>query len=441
MSPNGSLLLPRYLLPIRPAETVLRDHAVRVVDGRIDAVLPAGEARERFPDDERVSLDRHALLPGLVNAHTHSPMALLRGYADDLALDDWLRKHIWPAEQRWVSERFVADGTRLAFAEMLRGGVTAFNEMYFFPEVMADVAVETGLRAMLGAPIIDVPTPWASGIDDCLAKSRDLVERVADLDLVEAALAPHAPYTVDEPGLEAVAALSRDTGTRVNMHVLEAAWEVDHSRREYGKGPLERLQDHGLLGPEFMAVHMVHLQDDDVRRMADSGAHVIHCPESNLKLANGVCPVPGLTAAGVNVAIGTDGAASNNNLDLLGEARTAALLAKGFSRDPRALDAWQALDLLTINGARALGWDSRVGTIEAGKRADLCAVDLSHPETQPIHHVHSQVVYSAASRQVSDVWVDGARLLRDGALTTLDLEAVLASAEHWNRKMEEDPPA
>ncbi len=435
MGSIGTLLLPRFVLPVRPERTVLREHAVRLLDGRIDAILPADEAAVRYPDDDRVDLGRHALLPGFVNAHTHSPMSLLRGYADDLALDAWLREHIWPAEQRWVSPEFVREGTQLALVEMLRGGVTCFNEMYFFPEVIAETADEAGLRAVIGAPVIDVPTPWASGIAECLERSRELVDRFAATERIDVALAPHAPYTVDEAGLAAVKALSEETGVRVNMHVLEAAWEIRHSREQFGKGPLQRLHGHGLLGPEFMAVHMVHLDEADIALLVETGTHVIHCPESNLKLGNGVCPVPALLEAGVNVALGTDGAASNNDLDLLGEARTAALVAKGFSGDPEALDAWKVLDLMTINGARAMGRESDFGTIEPGKLADLCAFDLDWPETQPVHRVHAQVVYSAASRQVSDVWVGGRRLLEAGAPTTLDLPGILASAEAWNARM------
>ncbi len=440
MAEAGTLLLPRYVLPVRPARSLLEGHAVRLLDDRIDAILPAAAAQERFPEDERVSLERHVLLPGFVNAHTHSPMTLLRGYADDLPLDAWLRDHIWPAEQRWVSPEFVRQGTELALAEMIRGGVTTFNEMYFFPEVIAETVDAAGLRATIGAPVIDVPTPWANGIEACLDKATRLIDDLGGHDRLSVALAPHALYTVDDEGLAAVGRLARDRGVRVNMHVLEAAWEVGHSKQTYGVDALERLAGHDLLDPEFMAVHMVHLDRRDIARLAETGTHVIHCPESNLKLANGVCPVPALLAAGVNVALGTDGAASNNDLDLLGELRTAALLAKGFSGDPEALDAWQAIDLLTLNGARALGRETELGTLEIGKLADLCAIDLAFPQTQPVHHVPSQVVYSAASSQVSDVWVAGRRLLSSGRLTTLDLDDILANAEAWNQRMTEAAP-
>jgi 5-methylthioadenosine/S-adenosylhomocysteine deaminase len=435
VSGKGTLLLARSVLPVRPARTVLDDHAVRVVAGRITELLPRKTAIARFPEDEQVDLPRHVLMPGLINMHTHSPMSLLRGYADDLALDAWLREHIWPAEQRWVSPDFVRDGTALSMVEMLRGGQTCFNEQYFFPEVMADLVDQAGMRALIGAPVIDVRTPWASGIDECLARADALASAWGGHDRVSIALAPHAPYTVDDPGLDATRRLADEHGIRVNMHVLEASWEIDHSRKEHGQRVLDRLQAHGLLNDQFMAVHMVHLDDEDVAQLVETGTHVIHCPESNLKLASGVSPVAGLLEAGVNVAIGTDGAASNNDLDLLGEARTAALVAKGFSGNPEAVDAWSALELLTINGARALGQEDALGSIEPGKWADLCALDLDHPETLPVHHVHSQLIYSASARQFTDVWVAGRRLLHDGAVTAPGLGSATERAREWQARM------
>ncbi|KAA9131874.1 TRZ/ATZ family hydrolase [Marinihelvus fidelis] len=429
------LLLPRYLLPVRPARELQVGMAVRVVDGNIDAVLPRAEALARFPEDRRVELDRHVLMPGLVNMHTHSPMALLRGYADDLALDTWLQDHIWPAEGRWVSEAFVRDGTRLAMAEMIRGGTTCFNEMYFFPREIARVAAEAGVRAVIGNPVIDVPTPWASGIDQCLALAESLSDMVEAEPLLDMTLAPHAPYTVDDAGLSRVAELSATRGWRVNMHVLEAGWEVARSQEMHGEDTLSRMDRLGLLSPDFVAVHMVHLTAADIELVAERGVHVVHCPESNLKLASGISPVAQLLAAGVNVAVGTDGAASNNDLDLLGELRTAALLAKGSSGDPAALDAWAAIEMATLSGARALGLGDRLGSIEPGKAADLAAMDLSAPETQPEHHVQSQVVYAANSRQFSHVWVAGKALMEEGELTTLDVDRVVARAAEWDERL------
>lgn len=435
MSDRGTLLLARTVLPVRPARTLLEDHAVRVVSGRITELLPRETAIARFPGDEVVELPRHVLMPGLINMHTHSPMSLLRGYADDLALESWLREHIWPAEQRWVSPEFVRDGTALALVEMLRGGQTCFNEMYFFPEVIADLVDTSGMRALIGTPVINVQTPWASGIEECLRHADALASDWGGHQRVSIALAPHAPYTVDDAGLAATRTLADRQRLRVNMHVLEASWEIDHSRKEFGQRVLQRLHAHGLLGEDFMAVHMVHLDDEDVAQLAETGAHVIHCPESNLKLANGVSPVAAMLDAGINVAIGTDGAASNNDLDLLGEARTAALVAKGFSGDPEALDAWSTLEMMTLNGARALGREADLGSIEPGKCADLCALDLDHPETLPVHHIHSQLVYSASARQFTDVWVAGRRLLHDGVVTAPGLGSAMEKAREWQGRM------
>jgi 5-methylthioadenosine/S-adenosylhomocysteine deaminase len=420
---------------VRPQQTILEHHAVRLRGDRIDAVLPREEALEAYPDDRRVSLDRHVLLPGLVNMHTHSPMTLLRGFADDLPLEDWLRQHIWPAEGRFVSREFVRDGVRLAMAEMLRCGTTCFNEMYFFPEEIAETARRAGMRATVGVPVIDVPTPWANGIDECLNLAREFVEAMASEPLISPSLAPHAPYTVDDAGLARVAALASQHGIKVGMHLLEASWERRQSIAEHGTDPLRRLDALGLLSDGLQAVHMVHLEPPDLKLLAERGVHCIHCPESNLKLGNGVSPVRELLAAGVNVSIGTDGAASNNNLDLLEELRCAALLAKGVTGDPEALDAWQAIEMATLAGARALGLDQVIGSVEVGKQADLAALDLEAPETRPLHHLHSQLVYAASGRQFTDVWVAGRRLLHAGELTTLDLGEILATADAWARRM------
>ncbi len=435
MNTEATLLRAAHVLPIRPAKTWLRNHAVRVVDGLIDDVLPDDQAVSKYPEDRQVCLDRHILLPGLINAHTHSAMTLLRGYADDLPLDQWLRAHIWPAEQRWLSTRFVEDGTRLALAEMIRAGTTFINEMYFFPEVIGQAVEAAGTRALLGAPIIDVRTPWAANIDEGLSKAHALIKDLAGHERLTVALAPHAPYTVNDHGLRAVAKMSADMDVRVNMHVLEAAWERADSIAQYGMDPLERLQAHELLGPDFMTVHMVHLREQDFERLSETGTHVIHCPESNMKLGNGVCPTSKLIAAGINVALGTDGAASNNDLDLFAESRMAALLAKGSTGRADVLDAWQVLDMMTICGARAVGQETRLGSIEVGKAADLCAVNVDCPEMQPLHNAASQLVYTAASRQVSHVWVGGRVLLDQGELLTLDLEQILGTTRDWRSRM------
>jgi 5-methylthioadenosine/S-adenosylhomocysteine deaminase len=429
------VLLPRYLVPVRPDAGVLEQHAVAMQSGRILDVLPEAEARGRYAEAQWLELPTHALLPGLVNMHTHSAMTLLRGYADDLELNTWLREHIWPAERRWLSPEFVRDGTELAVAEMLRGGTTCFSEMYFFPEIIAEVVEAAGLRACIGSPIIEFETAWAQGFDDYFDKAMQLHADLQGHDRLTMALAPHAAYTVTDAVLERIAKLSDEHDLRVHMHLLEIAWEIKHSMQEHGVRPLRRLQRLGLLNERFLAVHMAHLGEDDIALLAGQGVNIVHCPESNLKLASGFCPVAKLLEAGVNVTIGTDGAASNNNLDLLGEMRTAALLAKGLAADPCAVDAATAVEMITINAATALGLQDEIGSVEAGKAADLCAIDLDWPETQPVHHVLSQVVYAASSRQVSDVWVNGRRLLEQGRLVTLDVDKVRDHARRWNGRM------
>ena len=433
---SPTILLPRYLLPVCPRGEVLTGHAVVIEGDSISGIEDRATAIEKFPDAERIELSSHVLMPGLINMHTHSAMSLLRGYADDLALDTWLKDHIWPAEKRWLSPGFVRDGAELAIAEMIRSGTTFFNDMYFFPDVIADAVERAGLRACIGLPIIDLETAWGSGYEEYLEKALDVQAAYKVNDHVMTSLAPHALYTVTDEMLLKISEISALEGVPVHMHLLEVAGEIKHSMTEYGIRPMRRLQDLGLLSSRLIAVHMAHVTWDDIELLAETGVNVVHCPESNLKLASGMCPVSELLKGGVNVCVGTDGAASNNNLDILGELRTAALLAKGVAGDPCVVDAVTAIELVTINAARALGVSDRLGSIETGKLADFCALDLNWPETQPVHHhVSSQLVYSASSRQVTDVWVGGRRLLHDGELTSLDLEEVLEKARRWNRRM------
>lgn len=434
---RGSLIVPRYLVPVRPRACVLESHALFVKDARIASILPVQEARAKYSEADVVALDDHVVLPGLINMHTHSPMSLLRGIADDLDMQTWLRDHIWPVESGFVSPQFVADGTRLAMAEMIRAGTTCFNDNYFFPGEMAKVAVEAGMRAIIGLPILDQPTCWARDFDEYLRKGMEVRDRFRDAPLVGFTLAPHAPYSVSDENLEQVGAISRDEGLKVHLHCLETAYDIEHSLAHYGAGPLDRLEHKGLLTDQLIAVHMTQLEDRDIERVAESGAHVVHCPQSNLKLASGICPVSALLDTGVNVSVGTDGAASNNNLDLLEEARFAALLAKGFSADATVVDAVTAVEMMTINGATALGLESEIGTLEVGKQADLCAMDLSLPQTQPVHDLFSLITYAASSAQFMDVWVAGRPLMRGGRLVTLDEPAICERAAAWGARLQE----
>jgi len=395
---------------------VLEQHAVAVRDGAIEQVLPAADAARKFAAYEFIELPDHVLIPGLVNAHTHAAMTLMRGLADDLPLMRWLEGHIWPAETRHLSPRFVLDGTALACAEMLRGGITCFNEMYFFPESALEAALEAGMRVALGLIVVDFPTAYASDPADYLRKGLALRDRSREQPLVSFCFAPHAPYTVSDATFRQIGTLAAELDLPVHLHVHETASEIERSLAEHGVRPLERLRRLGLLGPSLIAVHCVHIEQAEIDLLARHGCSVVHCPSSNLKLASGFAPVDSMLKSNINVALGTDGAASNNRLDLLNEMRTAALLAKAVARDAQALPAHAALHAATLGGARALGLGARVGSIEPGKRADLVAVALRGPELAPCYDPVSQLVYAAGREHVTHVWVDGELRVRDGDL-------------------------
>ncbi|MCG6897807.1 MAG: TRZ/ATZ family hydrolase [Thiocapsa sp.] len=429
------LIHAQWILPVDPLDRQLTDHAVAIADGSILALLPSEEARRCVEAERVIELPGHLLIPGLVNTHTHAAMALMRGLADDLPLMTWLHEHIWPAEQRWVDAAFVAAGTRLAALEMLRGGITCYNDMYFYPEITAQVTAEAGMRAVIGMIVVDFPTGYAASADDYIAKGLALHDRYRDHPLIQVAFAPHSPYAVADAPLQRVRTLADELEVPIHIHLHETRDEVIHSLREHGERPLSRLHRLGLVGPGLAAVHMTQLDDAEILTLAETGAHVVHCPESNLKLASGFCPVARLLEAGVNVALGTDGAASNNDLDLLGEMRTAALLGKGVSGSAAAVPASAALRMATINGARALGLDAEIGSIEAGKSADLVALDLRDPHTQPLYHPVSQLVYAASQQQVRQVWVRGQQVIRDGLPTRIDTTRTISSAQAWRERL------
>lgn len=429
------LLHARWVIPVEPHDVVLDRHAVAVTGGCIVAVLPSAHAREQYQAGEVVDLPGHALLPGLVNAHVHNPMTLMRGLADDLPLMTWLREHIWPAESRFVGPEFVRDGIELAVGEMVRGGTTCCNENYFFPDTAAETYRALGFRAMVGLPIIDFPTSWAANSDAYFDKAMDVAARFSDVPMIGTCFAPHAPYTVSDANFERIRDLSSEHRMRVHCHVHETAQEVEDSIRDHGVRPLARLDRLGIHNERLIAVHMTQLTAEEIAHCAATGVHVAHCPESNLKLASGFCPIAQLLEAGVNLAIGTDGSASNNDLDMIGEMRTAALLAKAVANDAAAGNAASILAAATLGGARALGWDGQIGSIVPGKRADLAALRLDDPDTLPIYHAISQIVYSGNRRQYTDVWIDGERCLRSGELTKQDPARLRAIAIEWQQRI------
>ncbi|AAU92427.1 MULTISPECIES: TRZ/ATZ family hydrolase [Methylococcus] len=430
-----TLITARWIIPVEPDGVTLEHHALAIDRGRITDLLPTTEALVRYQPRRIERLEHHALIPGLVNAHTHAAMTLLRGVADDLPLMQWLQEHIWPLEQKWIGEAFVRDGVQLAMAEMIRGGVTCFNDMYFFPEVVAREAVRAGMRAAVGMIVVDFPTAWATDADDYLRKGLALRDDYRHEPLIATVFAPHAPYTVSDEPLVRIRTWSEELDCPVHIHLHETADEIHRSGRQYGMRPLKRLDQLGLVGPHLIGVHMTQLEDGEIARLAETGASVVHCPESNLKLASGFCPAVKLLAAGVNVALGTDGAASNNDLDLLGETRTAALLAKAVANDAAALPAHQALRMATLNGAAALGLGAETGSLVVGKSADVVAIGLEHIESLPIYNPVSDLVYAAGRQQVTDVWVAGRQLLKKRELLTLDATEIREKTLIWRDKL------
>ncbi|MGH8503048.1 MAG: TRZ/ATZ family hydrolase [Gammaproteobacteria bacterium] len=432
-----TLIKARWIVPVEPPDAVLEHHALAIDRGRIVDILPGDDAELRYQPRHALNFDAHALIPGLINAHTHAAMSLFRGLADDLPLMSWLKEHIWPAESRWVDETFVYDGTALAAAEMLRGGVTCFNDMYFFPEVAARAAVSAGMRACVGLIVIDFPTVYADNADQYISRALAVHDEYKGDTLISTAFSPHAPYTVSDEALGRVRTYADELDIPVHMHVHETADEIGQSIASHGGRPLQRLAGLGLLSPSLLAVHMTQLTDADIEQVVGGGAHVLHCPESNLKLASGFCPVQKLMHAGVNVALGTDGAASNNDLDMFAEMRTAALLAKAVAGDATALPAARALRMATLNGAIALGLGEQTGSLVAGKSADIVAVELDDIEATPLYDPISQLVYATGRHQVTDVWVAGKPVLENRRLTQLDQAELRARAREWSTRIRE----
>ncbi|MDY7551970.1 TRZ/ATZ family hydrolase [Pseudomonas veronii] len=433
-APLDLLLLPTWLVPVEPAGVVLKEHGLGIRDGRIAFIGPRAAALKLSASEVR-ELPGMLLSPGLINAHGHAAMTLFRGLADDLPLMTWLEKHIWPAETKWVDEAFVRDGTDLAIAEQLKGGITCFSDMYFFPKVASDCVHNSGMRAQIAIPILDFPIPGASSADEAIRQGIELFGDLKHHPRIKITFGPHAPYTVSDANLEKIRVIAEELDAAIHMHVHESAFEVQQSVEQTGERPLARLGRLGLLGPRFQAVHMTQISEDDLALLVESNTSVIHCPESNLKLASGFCPVERLWQAGVNVAIGTDGAASNNDLDLLGETRTAAMLAKAVSGSVTALDAHRALRMATLNGARAMGLEGEIGSLEVSKAADIVAFDLSGLAQQPIYDPVSQLIYATGRDSVKHLWVAGKQLLDNRQLTRMDEPQLTAMAIAWGQRI------
>ena len=430
-----TLIHARWIIPVEPESVTYEHHSLVIESGKIIDLLPTELAKQKYQGKTTENLENHALLPGLINCHTHAAMTLMRGIADDLPLMDWLQNHIWPLEHQWMSEAFVKDGSDLAIAEMILGGTTCFNDMYFFPDITAAQAIHHGIRATVGMIVIDFPSVWAQNADEYIEKGLALHEQLRLSDLCTTAFAPHAPYTVSDAPLQKIKTLADELELPIHIHLHETLHEVEQAQAQTGQRPLQRLQELGLINPSLIAVHMTQLTDEEISLFAESGAHIVHCPESNLKLASGFYQLAKCLAAGINVALGTDGAASNNDLDMFGEMRTAALLGKAVAADASAVPAMTALRMATINGAKALGLDAICGSLSIGKAADVIAIDLNHLETQPLYCPVSQIVYAASRQQVTDVWVAGRRLLKQRQLTTINSDDLKAKIAVWQQRL------
>ncbi|VAW71332.1 S-adenosylhomocysteine deaminase; Methylthioadenosine deaminase [hydrothermal vent metagenome] len=430
------LIHARWVIPVEPHNMVLDNFSIAIHDGIIIDILPQDKARQRYPARNVYELPDHALIPGLINSHTHAAMNLMRGYADDHSLMDWLQKHIWPAEQKWVNNEFVRDGSQLAIAEMLRSGTTCFNDMYFYPEITAHVAQESGIRATVGLIVLDYPSRWANNADEYIKKGLQLHNELRDSALVSTAFAPHAPYTVSDEPLKKIRTLSEQLDIPVHIHVHETLSEINESMSQYGLRPLQRLHKFGLISPRMLAVHMTQVNKHDIQLLSENNAHIIHCPESNMKLASGICPVPSLLHAGINVALGTDSVASNNDLNMLGEMQTAGLIAKASTEDAEALPAADILRMATLNGAKALGLEDIIGSLAVDKAADIVAIKLNTLETLPVYNPIATLIYSASRHNVSHVWVNGKILLNNKELCTMDIDALIQKAHSWQEKLQ-----
>ena len=433
-----SLIASSWCVPVEPPGSVLADHAVAVVDGRIAAVLPVDEARETYQPSVFVQRPGHLLIPGLINAHGHAAMTLFRGIADDLPLDAWLRDRVWPVERRFASAELVRDGTELAIAEMLTAGITCFSDQYFFPEIVAQTAVDLHMRAMIGTPVVDFASAWADDAADYLSKGAELVhDRYVDHPLISTCFAPHTTRALSDASFTELRVLADQLDVPVQIHLHESRSEVDASVESTGRRPIERLTDLGLLNSSLLAVHAVHVTPGEIRKLASAGASIVHCPTSNLKLACGIAPVRPFLDAGATVCIGTDGAASNNMLDIIAEVRLAALLAHVAGGDDGTIAAEQMLRMATLEGARALRREHEIGSIEPGKWADLTCIDLMRCNSQPVHDPVSQLVYATRADQVADVWVGGRHLVDQGELTAINTQSIFRRSDEWRHRIAE----
>ena len=425
------ILSPRWIVPVVPRDTVLTDHSLVMKSSYIDAILPRKEALNLFPSAKETILEDQVMVPGFINTHGHAAMTLLRGLADDRDMMDWLTNWIWPIEGKLVDEKFVYDGTRLAVLEMIQSGTTCASDLYFFPEVAAKAITEMNFRAQVTLPVLKADNAWAKGEDEHIRKGLAFRDTVKHNALVTTAFAPHSPYSVTNQGFEKIGIYAEQLDMPIHLHLHETLQECEESVRDHGVRPIARMKSLGILSARLQAVHMTQLRDNEIDLVAEHGVQIAHCPESNLKLASGFCRLTDLRRAGLTVALGTDGAASNNDLDMIQEARSANMTAKAFSGSAINLSAIETLEMMTIEGARLLGLEPSIGSLEPGKLADITCIDLSHTAFQPIYNPVSQLIYIATGRDVSHVWINGRQLLKHGKPVDLDIQGIKAAATKW----------
>jgi len=435
MEEIDTLLSASWVLPIIPRRKIFENYSVAIDNGIIIDLLPTKKALKKYQANTSLNLNNQVLMPGLINAHTHASMNLFRSLADDLPLLDWLQNYIWPVEKKFINADTVKAGVQLAMAEMIRGGTTYFNDMYFFPLDAAEVIIKTGMRATGSLVLMNVPTKWAKNEKDYLKKIKTVYKQHPNSDLINWILMPHAPFTCSDESLREIKRLSDELNLTVHSHAHETLNDIALDVKKYHCRPLERFFRADLLNDKLSLAHVVHLTQYEMHLLKDNNVNVIHCPESNMKLGNGIANMARLAKMGINVALGTDGAASNNDLDMFGEMRSAALIAKGVTQNPTVFSDFEVLEMATINGAKAVGLENVIGSIEKGKSADIIAVDLSHYFTQPIYNPASLLVYAANRLQVSHVWVKGNLLLQEEKFKTLDIEKVLADVNQYAIKI------
>ena len=429
------LVLNGTLVTMDKDRRVIPDAGIAVAHGRVVAVGSSAEIIRMYSAPERVDAAGKLIIPGLINGHTHIPMTLFRGLADDLDLQDWLTKYIFPAEAKNVTEEFVRAGTRLGLAEMIRGGTTTYCDMYYFEDAIADETAKAGVRGVLGETVIDFPVADNKTNAEAMAYVERFVKKWQGNELIVPAVAPHAPYTVSEEHLKAVRAFSDRTGAPIVIHISETKREVDDSLKAKGASPVDYLSRLGFLNDRVIAAHMVWPNAGELVILKRAGVGVVHNPQSNMKLASGVAPVPKMIAEGLRVGLGTDGAASNNDLSMWEEMDTAAKLHKLVSGDPKVMSAEQAFELATIGGARALHLEKEIGSIEPGKRADFVLVNRDALNQIPLYNIYSDLVYATKASDVETVIINGKVVMRDRLLLTLDEAAIKEGARVFREKV------